>query len=283
MAGELFPAWVPPRGEAWIALGFAGAFVKRHYSRAGDQFDAGHIRYDNAELQLGYSLADRLALSVGLPYRWTKYEGAYPDSVIDNGTYHGTFQDYHFELQYQVLKEPVALTPFVGFTIPSHDYVSFAHSAAGFDLHEYPIGFDFGRRLDPWLEGAFVQGRYTYTFVEEFVGLRHDRSTVNLEIGDYLRPSIGVRAFAIWQRTLGGLDLPDDLTQPSVWPHRIARENFLDLGGGLLYGLSGPVDLYVSYTATVSGTNSEKINQGLTFGLVWGFTPSRLFRSGHGP
>ena len=280
-AEELFRAWVPPKGEAYVSLDYGNTFVRDHLSASGQPFDVGHIRANEVSLQLGYSLTDRLAFSAGLPYRITKYEGLYPHNVIDDGTYHGTFQDFRLELRYQVLREPLAVTPMVGATLPSHDYAFYAHSAAGDDLREYPVGLHVGRHLDPVLPDAWVQALYMYTFSTRVVGLSHNRSNLDLELGTYVAPALALRAMAAWQQTYGGLDLPSDPT--GIWPHQIAREDFWNIGGGVIYQAGGAVDLTASYFVTVSGSNAMKVRQGFVLGAAWNFSPGRVFRRRPGP
>src|SRR6476469_6221331 len=74
-------AWLPPKGEASLALGYGDIFVNRHYigtsANPGDNVenDFGHIRSQSIQIALGYGLSDRLAVSVAIPYILTKYYG----------------------------------------------------------------------------------------------------------------------------------------------------------------------------------------------------------------
>src|SRR6266536_3916262 len=98
-------AWLPPKGEASLALGYGDIFVNKHYlgtsANPGDNVenDFGHIRSQSIQVALGYGLTDRLAVSVALPYILTKYYGTpnqnfFPHTIsIDDGHYHGIFQD----------------------------------------------------------------------------------------------------------------------------------------------------------------------------------------------
>jgi hypothetical protein len=62
-----------------------------------------------------------------------------PFTPIDDGKYHPTFQDFRFDVRYNVTKKGVVLTPFVGSIVPSHDYAYFGHSAVGRDLKELQV------------------------------------------------------------------------------------------------------------------------------------------------
>src|ERR1700693_5800894 len=67
-------AWLPPKGEASLAVGYGDIFVNKHYlgtsANPGDNVenDFGHIRSQSIQVALGYGLTGRLAVSVALPY-----------------------------------------------------------------------------------------------------------------------------------------------------------------------------------------------------------------------
>src|SRR5262249_34979651 len=135
-------AWLPPKGEAWFSAGYGNVFSSKHYFGTvnpgeGSTLDVGHIRGNSVVLQVGYGLTDRLAFPFGIPYQIYKYYGPVPHpSELDDGQYHGTWQDYHISMAYQLTTGAVAIAPFITGVIPSHDYEYFAHAAPGKDLHE---------------------------------------------------------------------------------------------------------------------------------------------------
>src|SRR6266705_35703 len=226
-------AWLPPKGEASFSLGYGNVFVNKHYlgtsAGPGDnvESDFGHIRSQSVEIGLGYGLTDRLAASVAIPYILTKYYGTpgqnfFPHTIsVDDGQYHGIFQDFKINLSYQALQGRVAVAPFVSAVIPSHSYTYFAHSAAGKGLREYLVGTSFGARLDQLLAGSYVF----------------------LEVGYYVTPSLSLRGIGTAVYTHGGLVLreADVLPPPEVFLHhdQIDHESGISLGGGVSYVLTG--------------------------------------------
>jgi opacity protein-like surface antigen len=307
-------AWLPPKGEAFISLGYGNVFVTKHYTYmrvpgapASDhtEVDLGHIRSQTVSADLGYAITDRFTVLFGLPFTEAKWYRSCSTcgsphtllngQTLDDGDYHGTFQDYHAEAVYQVARNPVALTAFVGAVIPSHDYQYFAHAAVGRDLHEYLLGLNFGGRLDRVVPGAYVQARYSYAFVEkvfvETVGdIHHDRSNAALELGYFVTPSLGARFLASGFYTHGGLSLrsradlhcasnPCTAADPIFLHHdQIEHASALSLGGGLSYALTGSMDVYASYLRTVMGHAGHKIDHGISFGASWGFSPIQVVR-----
>jgi hypothetical protein len=307
-------AWLSPQGEASFSAGYGNVFIKDHLFGNGQTWDDGHMRSNTAAFDLEYAITSRLAFDFAVPYIATKYyatDTAYfgpdphiaPDgSTIDNGHYHGTFQDFQFALLYGALTGPFVLTPYVAGIVPSHNYRYFAHSAVGRDLHEVLLGFFAARRLDPLLENGYVQLRYSYSFVEKVLGISHNRSSGDLSLGYFLTPALGVRGILSFGYTHGGLSIPD-LTTPSgydefvktfcdpvlqcgpgdttpTWLHhdQITHDVFLNAGGGLTYSLTGAVDVYLTYVGGVMGQNGHKINNGLGFGFTWNFSPVQLTR-----
>lgn len=293
-APALAQAWLSPKGEASFSVGYGDVFVNKHYlgtsANPGDNIenDFGHIRSQNFEVVLGYGLSDRFAVSFALPYILAKYYGTagqnfFPHTIsIDDGQYHGTFQDYKFSLNYQALRGPVAVAPFAAAVIPSHSYTYFAHSAVGRDLHEYIVGSSFGARLDQVLPGSYAELTYSYAFVEKVLGVHHDRSNVFLELGYFLTPSLSLRGIGTAFYTHGGLvfQAADQLPPPEVFLHhdQIAHESGIDVGGGLSYVLTGTTEVYASYLTQVQGRGGHKIKDAVSFGVTWSFSPQRILR-----
>jgi len=293
-------AWLPPKGEAWLSLGYGNVFVTKHYlgtrDNPGDNVenDFGHIRGQSVGMVLGYGLTDRLALSVGIPFMVTKYDGTaphnsrhtVPQQFIDDGLYHGTFQDYTINLRYQAYNGWMAIAPFASAVIPSHSYTTFAHAAPGRGLHEYQLGFSLGGRLDRLLPGSYVEATYGYAFVERVLDIYHNRSDFALEVGYFLTPSLSVRGIGTGHYTHGGYDLKcgnpggapciPDAYRP--YHDLIVRTSAINLGGGLSYVLTGSTEIYASYLRTVQGRGGHKIDQALSFGVGWSFSPSQLVR-----
>ena len=208
-------------------------------------------------------------MSASVPYVQAAYHGSRPHpGTIDNGDYHGTLTNLRFELRYQALENPLALTPFVATGHPIHNYVTLGHAAPGKGLDEYTVGFYTGRSLDPWIPRTYFHARYGYSFVEKVAGISHDRSNADLEIGYFLTSQLGVRAVASWQETLGGIAVPIPPTHPLFRYHdQLGAEGFLNVGAGLSYSLTHKVDVYALYAETVRGRNGHKARPRSEHGL----------------
>ena len=286
-------AWLAPQGEASLGVAYQNVFTRDHLFSEGERRDRGRIRLSTVVVGLTYSFTDRLAAGVSVPYVAGRYDGTLPNIIaglepVDDGTYHGTLTDLRVDLRYNVLSEPAMVTPFVSAIVPTRDYATYGQASPSSGLEQYVVGVWAGRRLDPILEAGFVQVRYSYTFVEKVLGVSHDRSNVDLEVGYFPTPSLGISATGSYQTTHGGVEIPlpgspegDAFRETPFfrYRHQLARSKFLNAGGIVSYALSGTVDVYAVYLATVWGRNLHAVQPGLAFGVNVGFSPRRAIRS----
>jgi hypothetical protein len=273
-------AWTPAQGEGTVAIQFQDAFVKYHQLPTV-RLDRGHIRGESLIVDFTYGVTDKLAVSVALPFVTSKYDGPNPHrhddgSTLDTGAYHSTFQDFRFDVRYNVSRRGFVLTPFVGSIMPSHGYEYFGHSAVGRHLREVQVGMNWARLLDTVVPGLFVQGRYSYGFVERILDISHNRSNLDLEVGYFMKPELRVFALGAGQLTHGGLDLYGNsravLGDVLYWHHdQISRDNLLNVGAGAAYDLTPSVGVYGSFMRTVAGRNVHALDHGVTVGMTWSF------------
>lgn len=286
-------AWLPPKGEAWLAFGYGNIYSAHHYFADGFQDpSAGPTRSQTLGLVAGYGITDRLALNVSIPFVTSIYHGRKPhtiDNVIltpDDGQYHGTFQDYRINLGFQALRGTVAIAPFATVVIPSHDYATLSHAAPGRGLNQLLLGFAAGASLDRIVPGTFVEVYYDYAFVEKVINININRSDFGFQAGYFLTPSLGLRFLAAGYYTHGGIayDRPGGLPPEQFLHHdQIAKGSDLSVGGGLSYVLTGSTEVSVSYLRSVWGRTGHKIDQGLGFGVSWSFSPAQIIRQAFPP
>ena len=271
-------AWLPSKGSSGFAFDYSNILNKKHYTSTGDEVDVGHTDVNIYNLSASYSPSDRVALSASLPFIRTRHRGPNGgghNTEIDDGTWHDTVTDLQLMASYQATGGPVALAPYVGLVLPTHDYVTFGHAAPGRGLQELWLGFYAGASLHPWIPRTYVQLRGNYAFVEKAAGISHDRSNATLEIGYYLNPSWSVRALVSSQWTYGGIDvpvLPTDPLFPVLFPvHDIlAAEDFVTVGAGGSWVVNPQVSLFAVYLQAIEGSNAHKLDHRLSIGVSYG-------------
>lgn len=272
-------AWLPEAGTFSSAVVFNDTFNREHYLADSTTIDVGHTRAQSYGFILSYSPTDRLMLTAGIPFVMTHYwgppsHGGDPNVHVDDGDEHATFTDFRLSAHYQLLEEPVALTPLVAIVIPSHDYDTLGHAAHGRGLYEYWIGLAIGKNLSEWLPGAYTQLRYTYAFVEQVQDVGHNRSNYYYELGKFFTRRFNVSAYVAWQQTHGGIDLPVPRSSPYFLTHdKIGDDEYVNVGGGFGYSLTSELTGFATYMTGIDGQNGHKLNQGLTVGLSYGFRP----------
>ena len=267
-------AFVPGADEMTVSVMYQNLFVNRHYAiTTSDRGLAGQADSSTLVIDTTYGLTRKLAVDFGVPVVAGKYSGIRPHpTVLDDGSYHTTFQDFRLSLRYNLVSKGVVLTPVVALIIPSHDYEFYAHAAPGKRLRMLQFGAYAAKILDPLIPGAFVQARYSFGFVEKVIDISRKRSDLDVEVGYFITEKLRAFALGHGQVTHGGLDWP--LNYLRVWtPSQIAhhdqitRENFLNVGGGAALSLSDNVDLFGSFMRTVAARNAHAHDRMLSIGL----------------
>ena len=269
-------AWLPAKGEGTVSVLFTNTLSKDHFLPT-DRYDFGHIDSNTFLFDITYGISDRVAVNVGLPVVISRYRGDRPHRpvTLDDGRWHTTPQDFRFGLRYNVTRGPLMVTPFVGMDLPSHDYEFYTHAAPGRRLKEIHAGVAAGRLFANL--GLVVQGRYAHAFSERpLEDFPRRYSVASLETAYFLTPS--VRLLAITAGRIGhtGIDLSPtagvDLPFEQFYHHdRISQESYWNVGAGAGVSLTDTVDLFGSFTTTLSGRNTHAVNRGLSIGVAWSF------------
>jgi hypothetical protein len=281
-----------PRGDGSVSFLYQDVDFAGHLSRLGQRFPTGASHAHTFLAEVDYGLTEKAELAVSLPFIMSRFEGEgcalcnatpfpFEQSALDDGAYHGTIQDWHVELHYNVRQRGVYITPLVGVVIPSHRYDNIGEAAPGRRFVELPLGVYIGRELNPVLSRGYFEARYTYSFVHPDVDVPVNRSNTFLEIGYAVTRVIIVRALGTWQRTHGGLDgFPEfRQTQELLENHdRLLRDRNWRLGGGLLYSMTRSLDTSVSVIRVMAGSNSH-YGTAITAIVTWNFSTREVLTS----
>ncbi len=261
-------AWLPPKGDGSVSFGVQTISFAGHFDTNGNKLPLGSSRATNLLLGMSYSFTDRFTADLSLPYVITKYTGDpallqfFEPTALDDGTSHSAFQDFHLDLHYNILKnsrhrglQDLSLTPFFSLIIPSHSYAFRGESAFGRDLREYALGMSAGRLLSPLLRKAYVQGQYSYAFVQNVDDISLNHSNVDLELGYFLPHSLAVRGFGSWLGTYGGITLEQAFANPQLLPihDRLLHASYWHVGTGANYSLNRSLDLSFTYVTYLAG------------------------------
>ncbi len=282
----------PAMGQAWVLPERTGAvtFVVQEIDHVGRMRNDGTRAAVGKAINLGfdvevdYAFTDRLSVSTTLPYVVAKFtdpnpppEGIPFEDVDSCRCWNSDFADFGLTIRYNLINMNRAfmLTSFVSSGLPSHAYDYVGEAVVGRQLKELKVGADAGQRLDWLLTGMSVQAGYRYTIVEQFLDVPNNRSNGYAQAGFVLPRGFSARGVATWQRTHGGLRMPDEVKgfpERLTEYHRMLRDNYLHAGGGVSYSW-GPWDVSGSFLLTARGSNSHDVR-------VFSFTIGRLFEIG---
>jgi len=299
-------AWLPARGDASLTMGYQFYTSEDRYTTSdGERYYDGLTHQHGAVAVLAYGITDRLAVSIGLPpffftsyngpdpHRWPEMDGnqiardpsgraLFQPPTIDDGSYHGTFQNFSGQLSYMALQGSWVVTPFVGFQTPSHSYEFHAQTAVGRGLWDLQIGASVGRLLDPLLPDAYFQGRYAFAYREAVRDLRFNYSFVNLELGYFVSPSVSLQLLGFGQFAHDGLrDEEYQLTGPPEDGYSLSQWIYLNLEDKHVRGQAGlPVALHHDQ---LDYSTSFNLGVGVSFAVTpsLGIT-SQVFRTAWG-
>jgi hypothetical protein len=285
-------AWLPPQGEGAVSFVYQNMYDRYHHTPGVGKQDLGPTTSRSVLVDVTYGITDRLAVSFAIPWIAAKYVGPSPHPLadlsgprpvffgatpLDNGKFHGTFQDVRFDVRYNLTTKGLVLTPFIGTSAPTHQYTTLAHAAPGTRQKQLHVGVSAAKMLDRITPGLFVQGRYAFALVERPLDIGHNRSSAGVEIGYFVTPRLRLLALGAGQRTHGGIDMiinPRANLPPEHFLHHdaVTRINFLNLGAGAAFSLNEKIDVYASMIRTVAARNGHLIDRGLSLGMSWSFS-----------
>jgi hypothetical protein len=281
-------AWLSPKGEGSASVLYQYGIERLHAFSDGRTKDRGHTFLTGVLADIDFSVTDKLAVRVAVPYIRGKYMGANghtlvrgrPETAVlsDNGSFHGSLQDFRFDVRYSLSRRALKVVPFFQTTTPSHDYPTLAHAAIGLNLREYRVGTNVGRRLDPILPNAFVQGRYGLGFSQEVAGVARKRSYGELQLGYFVTRRLSLQGALVWTHSHNGKEndydlFPNNLTDEEWRNHdRISRARLLDVGANVGYALNRSTSIVVGAGRSVTGANTHLRALVVTVGVVKAFT-----------
>ena len=271
-------AGVPAQGEGTVSLTYQNYDVAGHFDVHGHENTNGGTQSHAVVTEVDYGVTDTFALNVSLPFIGSKYTG--PPSYfvgthethpgpLDDGTYHGAFQDVRVEVRRLFWAGPVPVAPFVGASFPTHGYETVGEAVPGRHRRDLQVGASAGIDLDRILPGSYVQGRYAYATAERVDSFRFTRSNIDVEGGYAVVSRVVIRGLMNRQIRHRGPSL-DELA--ADWEHhdRFIAPSYVNLGGGVSVSVSGSTDVYALWVATVSGSNGAHRARTLAVGVTLG-------------
>jgi hypothetical protein len=294
----LAQASVEPRGFGSVSLSYQEVDHTGHIFTDGTTDKSGRSINRDIDVEIDYGITDHLTLSAGLPFVSSKYTDSQdippflPFFPVDQcRCWNSGFQDFRLMARYNVIGHPhsaTLVTPSVSIGVPSHAYEYRGEAVLGRDLRELRFGMDIRRRIDVISENFYLQGNYSYAFVERVLDIPNNRSNANIEGAFLLTERLTVNGRLAWQHTHGGLRLgspppatllpPGDFTPENLEQHdRLQRDNNWRAAIGASYSLQR-MDVFADFFGVIGGRDTHTL-RALTFGVSFPFQLGRQFQN----
>jgi hypothetical protein len=284
-------AWVGDKGSLELGLDYNlgvsdKVVVDKSFDTNGDGApddafaDAGTTTH---QITLGaeYVPVRRLAVSLALPLGIFKYTGdktLYPHGgggTYDDGNTHATLTDLRVGARYQVLEEPIALSPHLGFSIPLADYETIGNAVAGRHLMAAHLGLGIGRVFGA---ATYVHLLYEFSLVQKYDRTadtaKHgqNRSDLAFTVGHkLLGQRLDLHLDANARLTHGGVNFSEfDMLTPdeAMYHDAILKEDIILVGGGVGYQINNSLGVTMSARLFLTGANTQNASV-LALGVAW--------------
>ena len=271
-------AWTPAKGEGTVSLTYQNYDVAGHYDARGRKNNNGGTQSQVGVAEVDFGITDTFAVTVNLPFIASKYTGppvyfvggveTHP-GPLDDGTYHGAFQDFRVDVRRLFWAGPIPIAPFVGVSVPTHDYETVGEAVPGRRRRDLQIGANVGVSLDRLLAGAYVHERYGYATAQQIEGFAFTRSNVDVEIGVPIASRFVLRGLAGWQIRHHGPSVRE-LTVDWENHDRFIAPSYTNLGVGASVPIGG-VEVYALWLGTVQGSNGAHRARTIAAGVTFAF------------
>jgi hypothetical protein len=287
---------VPAKGHGSVAIALQHSVVNRIAlpgAPGGGYLEIGEKTLRSTTLELDYGLTDRLALTASIPFMSNRYTGGFPhdprrledphgEGFLDDGEFHSGWSDWGLGLRWLWRTDPVAITPFVSYHRPSHDYPIFTGTAFGTRQWRVDLGVNAGARVPGPIRNLYLQAGYAYSYTEptkpngSTSSYRVNHSVLSLELGYLVTPRLSTSLGWRYRKTHGALTFPQDFNPPFTddlyyYHDRLfpLEQSVLSVGVG--YQLNDRYSLSVGYGRTLRVAFGHDIKRALSVGLVRGF------------
>ena len=192
--------------------------------------------------------------------------------VVDDGDYHGGFQDFTAGIQYLAVDSPFfSLSPFVSYGVPTRDYPIYGSAIIGRGLKELHLGVAMD--LTPYFSDWYFQADVAYAFSERVLGVDLDYWHWYFSASYFVTPRLAPRIFVTGRNAPNALDFVQDVApyydSEIGWRHdQTLKHNFINAGIGVDYIVSDRYQLSGSYLTTIEADNVFETDFAVSFALT---------------
>jgi hypothetical protein len=263
-----------PRGSMTVTYQYQKA---QDLSGEGYVITSAPITTHLIDFAASYRIKDRWTVTAGLPFISREWKGGpshnplvivppqYDSEFVDDGHFHGFFQDLRLGASYLLLTDPVTIEPYLEYGIPASDYPFFAASAVGRHLNTLEVGSTFAYRPPflPW----FFSMRAGYVLTDSVLGVDTDAVRVTADAVRFFNDRIALNMF-LTSKNGKGISPPQgtpDFTSELWYRHdQIIRHNYASMGLGVDWALSERTVMNFTVLRMVHAEDIFKLREALS-------------------
>jgi hypothetical protein len=240
-----------------------------------------------------FALNDRWKIYGAIPYVQKRHQGngvhdpnldffeyTPPDlRVIDDGSFHGGFQDIHAGIEYLALDGPLSVSPFISYGVPMSDYPTYGSAAIGKQLWEIPVGISL--EFTPYFSDWLFQADIAYVFSEKVLDVDLDYWLMYFSASYFVTPRFVPRIFVTHRNAPDALRFPEDFADDYTFStfedfdnefwyqhDRTLKHNYINAGIGFDYIVSNRFSLSATYFQTIDPEDVAEVEYAFTFALT---------------
>jgi len=247
-----------PQGHGNFSIGYLNHLVNGFRGANGNVGTSFSVRSQSIALSVDYNITDRWSLHAEIPYIVNRFQGPNPhcptaappqcahipalktphpeSQFLDDGSYHGDWQDWTLGAAYNGDIEGYFFTPYVTVYLPSHDYTFFSQAAVGYRLNRVELGVTLAHQFD--FTQLYYRVGYGRVFAEKTLGQSIDHNKVDLELGYFLNPAWTVKLFSTAKKGDGYFGAYDPTSELFYHHDQRAPHNYASLGFGVDYNFN---------------------------------------------
>lgn len=274
-------AWVPDRGEINAGLDYNLAISSTTVTNTTEEFEDTGTTSHQVVLSGEYSPIQRLAIQAQLPFVGIKYTGTdlFAHGPWDDGKYHTSLTDFRAGARYQVLEDPVAISPHLAVSVPMQGYETRGNTVGGRNLKYLHLGLSAGYIIG---EATYLHLLYEFSIGEKLDATpeteqhSQNRSDIGFTVGHVFN-AIGLDAHldVNYRMTHGGVSLSGgDFMALSMsermYHDAILKEEILLIGGGVGYNISDSLAATLGVRQFITGKNTQNTTL-IAAGISWAY------------
>ena len=278
-------------GHGSIGIEFQDSYFHGDFDGPAGK-DSGNVRFLVYEIEASYFFADGWEARLGLPYIESQFSGptapifAHPVAscltpagptpacrpvLVDDGNYHGTFQDWTGGVRYHFDYAGVQVAPGVDLVVPSHAYPYYGAASFGERNLQLGLGVELSHQFD--FSNVYWDAHAEYFFNTRHIGYDNDYYTLGLDVGYFFTPRLSAKLLAdlrmgngITDQEIGSYGPP--ALNPVWLNHDRIRLQEHGLVGGAVDYVFGKYDLQTTLEHAVWGRSNSDLKYGLDVRLA---------------